>query len=356
MNFQPDVSIIIPIYNAEKHLEQCIDSVINQTLKSIEIILIDDNSTDGSAAICRKYLSDARVKYYLKNNEGAGAARQGGIYRSKGKYVGFVDSDDWCEPNMFEKMYNAAVASNSDIVFCNYYKNEQKSPKPYESGIYKRKDIEQIMLPRTLLSVNEQGLRDCVNYSSCLRLYKKSFLEVNGIVIDKYFRRYSDMLFTFEALLYANKCCYLGDEYLYHIRRSNSPFFNEYTPYLWYKSLAFIDRLRYMQYKFKHYDFSSQIYVTAFFLTFDALENELKAGSRLSHDSVSMIKKIIDDHRCDKIISGVDKKRLNKYYHPAYDAIKNRMPLIFILKYERYHSKLLGKFFYPECESRSEYY
>lgn len=356
MSLPPYVSIIIPIYNAQDHLEQCIDSVLNQTLKDIEVLLIDNNSTDSSAAICRKYLSDVRVRYYLKSNGGAGAARQGGIFRSKSEYVGFVNSDDWCEPDMFEKMYNAAEQSDSDIVFCNYYENDKKAPKPYESGIYTRKEIEQIMLPRTLFSINDQGLRDYVNYSSCLRLYKKSFLQKNDIVIDEYFTRYSDMLFNFEALLHANKCNYIGDEYLYHIRRSDSPFFNEYTPYLWYKSTALIDRLRYLQYQHKDYDFTSLIDSTSFFLIFDALENELKARPTLSRSSISMINKIIDYHKTTSIASQIDKERLHKYYIPAYNAMKKRNPLIFIMKYERYHSKYLRKIFYPECEPKSEDY
>ena len=137
------VSVIVPIYNAEKYLEQCIDSIINQTLKDIEIILIDDGSTDSCSEICKKYLSDSRVTYYRKENEGLAAARADGIARANGEYIGFVDSDDWIKPYMYEKMYNAAKSNDSDIVFCNCQENDDGhifNPELPERA-YNRKEI-----------------------------------------------------------------------------------------------------------------------------------------------------------------------------------------------------------------------
>ena len=138
-----EVSVIIPVYNAEKYLEKCIESVVNQTLKDIEIILINDGSTDGSEEICKKYLSDERVIYYSKENEGLAAARQDGIERASGEYIGFVDSDDWVEPDMYEKMYAAAKSNNSDVVYCNGLVNEDGhrfSPE-MSSGPYDRENF-----------------------------------------------------------------------------------------------------------------------------------------------------------------------------------------------------------------------
>ena len=117
------VSVIVPIYNAEKYLKQCLDSIQCQTLKDIEVILIDDGSTDGSSKIAKAYLSDNRFTYYYKENEGLAAARADGIERASGEYLGFIDSDDWIEPDMYEKMYKAAKSNDSDIVFCNCIQN-----------------------------------------------------------------------------------------------------------------------------------------------------------------------------------------------------------------------------------------
>lgn len=113
------VSIIIPVYNTGEYLYRCIDSVINQSLKEIEIILIDDGSTDNSGMICDEYKEkDNRVHVIHKTNEGVSIARNKGILLAKGNYVGFVDSDDWIEPNMFERLLYEAENTGSDIAMC----------------------------------------------------------------------------------------------------------------------------------------------------------------------------------------------------------------------------------------------
>ena len=122
----PKVSVIIPVYNVEKYLRQCLDSVVNQTLENVQIILIDDGSTDSSADICKKYLGDNRVVYYHKENEGLAAARQDGMERASGEYIGFVDSDDWLELNMYERMFSVARENDADVVFCNCYFNDSE--------------------------------------------------------------------------------------------------------------------------------------------------------------------------------------------------------------------------------------
>jgi glycosyltransferase involved in cell wall biosynthesis len=112
------VSIIIPVYNTEKYLKECLDSIINQTIKEIEIICINDNSTDKSLEILKKYASnDKRIKIINKTkNNGAAAARNTGLEYATGEYVGFVDSDDWISLNMYEKLYDNAKIHDSDIV------------------------------------------------------------------------------------------------------------------------------------------------------------------------------------------------------------------------------------------------
>ncbi len=114
--FAPKVSIIIPVYNGEAYLCQCLDSVINQTLREIEIIIIDDGSTDSAGSICDKYAEkDERIKVIHKENEGSGIARNLAIKLAQGEYIGFVDSDDWIDLNYYEKLYNAANSNNADI-------------------------------------------------------------------------------------------------------------------------------------------------------------------------------------------------------------------------------------------------
>lgn len=113
------ISIIIPIYNSEKYLNRCIDSILNQTYSNLEIILIDDGSTDNSLKICEEYLNiDNRIKIKHKKNEGTASARNMGLNMAKGEWIAFVDSDDYIEKDMYEKLYKNAIKNNAEISTC----------------------------------------------------------------------------------------------------------------------------------------------------------------------------------------------------------------------------------------------
>jgi glycosyltransferase involved in cell wall biosynthesis len=120
----PKVSVIIPAYNEERYLARCLDSVISQTLDEIEIILVNDGSTDGTYGICEKYLKKylGKVMVIHKRNEGIGLARNTGIEMASGEYIGFVDADDWIDKNMYKEMYDTAVLNHSDVVVCDVKK------------------------------------------------------------------------------------------------------------------------------------------------------------------------------------------------------------------------------------------
>ena len=116
------VSIIVPVYNTEKYLAKCLDSLVNQTLKDIEIIIVNDGSPDNSKKIALNYQKDYpdKIKYYEQANGGQGAARNYGLTKATGEYVGYVDSDDYVNLNMFEKMYDKAKKEAADIVMCSH--------------------------------------------------------------------------------------------------------------------------------------------------------------------------------------------------------------------------------------------
>ncbi len=114
---QPSLSIIVPVYNVEKYLERCINSLIKQTLTDIEIILVDDSSTDSSLEICQKFAKeDNRIKVIHKVNEGAGMARNAGLKIATGEYIGFIDSDDYVQEDMYETLCEKAKKYNSDLI------------------------------------------------------------------------------------------------------------------------------------------------------------------------------------------------------------------------------------------------
>lgn len=119
----PKVSVIVPFYNSEEYLEQCLKSILDQTLFSFELILIDDGSTDQSLNICIKYAQrDSRIQIYKQSHKGPGPARNLGIKLANGKYLSFLDSDDFFEPNMLEKLYHCAERTNAETIFYWYSK------------------------------------------------------------------------------------------------------------------------------------------------------------------------------------------------------------------------------------------
>ena len=130
------VSIVIPVYNVERYLRPCVDSVLSQTLRDIEVLLVDDGSTDGSPAICDRYAAeDVRVRVIHKANGGLSDARNAGLDAASGDLVGFVDSDDWVDPRMFELLARAIQDEGADIAVCNftYARNDPSRCEPADS-------------------------------------------------------------------------------------------------------------------------------------------------------------------------------------------------------------------------------
>lgn len=125
------ISVIIPVYNAENYINRCVSSIVNQTYENLEIIIINDGSTDGSGRICDEWKEkDKRIHVYHKKNEGPGIARNIGIEMSKGEYLAFIDSDDWIEDTAYETFINIALKSGAEIVGC-------ASIVDYENGLHK---------------------------------------------------------------------------------------------------------------------------------------------------------------------------------------------------------------------------
>lgn len=117
----PSISVVMPIYNVEAYLKECLDSILAQTFLDFEVLAVDDGSKDSSGAILDEYAAkDPRIKPIHQVNAGAGAARNNGMAQAQGKYLIFLDSDDFFEPDMFEKMYLKAEETNADIVSCTF--------------------------------------------------------------------------------------------------------------------------------------------------------------------------------------------------------------------------------------------
>lgn len=186
----PKVSIIVPTYNREKELSTCIDSLLNQTYKDIEIIIINDGSTDNTDELIKTY-KDKRIKYYNRTNHGIGNSRNYGIDKSNGDYISFIDSDDYVDNCFIEKMYEKANKDNLDLVICDYY------------NFYKNETKELVTIP-TFNNTNIKDNKDLlltINYGPCNKLYKKELLKNINFPEDI---KYEDMPFITKCLKKAN--------------------------------------------------------------------------------------------------------------------------------------------------------
>ncbi len=129
---EPLISVIVPVYNVERYLRQCLDSVIGQTYRNLEILVVDDGSSDGGGRICDEYKRDDRVQVFHTDNHGLSAARNYALGRSHGDYIAFLDSDDWLELNALESFFTTAQSTGADIVACRFYqefKNTTVEPR-----------------------------------------------------------------------------------------------------------------------------------------------------------------------------------------------------------------------------------
>lgn len=200
----PKISVIIPIYNVEKYLKKCLDSVIHQTLKDIEIICINDCSTDGSLAILIDYVQkDKRIKLInLSQNKGVSFARNRGIEEASGKYIAFLDSDDWCEKDLAEKTYKKIVQEDADIVQFAHNRVIGEKLVPCEIS-----DKIKNVIAGT--KYNEYFM-DFVNFAWD-KVYKSSFIKDKKIKFPLNVHPTEDVIFALECFSYNPKVIFIPE-------------------------------------------------------------------------------------------------------------------------------------------------
>lgn len=229
MNNIPRVSIIIPCYGVEKYLNRCVESIVNQTLKNIEIILIDDGSLDNVPQMCDEWVKkDDRIKVIHKRNAGLGFARNSGLEVARGEYIAFVDSDDYVDLTMYEVLYNEASFSNADAVFCGF-KTEKKpgiwieSKEVLERSEFKNKEqVQDFMLDMIACASHifpERKYQMSVWHS----IYRRSLINNNGISFLSEREVVSeDIPFQIDFLNVSTKVVYLPQEFYYYCLNGTS--------------------------------------------------------------------------------------------------------------------------------------
>jgi len=203
----PKVSIIVPVYNVEKYVEKCLQTLIDQTLKDIEIIVVNDGSTDNSSRIINEYVSNFSnmIKCYDKENGGLSDARNYGMQYATGDYIAFLDSDDYVELDMYEKMYNKAIEEKSDMVECDFIW-EYPNKKVIDTGIiYNNK-------------------KDMITYARVVawnKIIKREVLEKANVIYPKGLR-YEDIEFFYKMVPYYNKVSFVKEPLVHYIQRDAS--------------------------------------------------------------------------------------------------------------------------------------
>lgn len=224
---QPRVSVVVPIYNVEPYLKECVDSLLSQTLEDIEILLVDDGSPDRCGEIADEYAwKDSRITVIHQKNAGLGPARNTGIAHAIGEYVGFVDSDDWVNPMMFERLYAAALQYHADIVVGGHRDMvRRKVRRTYQHPLADQvlKGANQIMPVRNRLFGHLPDDKEVESFPMRVwtAIYRNAFLRENEIRFEKILSE--DTIFNLSAYKYADVIAFTRDtDYCYRMEEHPS--------------------------------------------------------------------------------------------------------------------------------------
>lgn len=227
------VSVIVPVFNIEKYLSECLSSITKQTFDDIEVVIIDDGSTDSSGSICDNYaLNDSRIKVIHKRNEGLVRARKTGLQVATGNYIAYVDGDDWIEPNMIERLYNILTDNGVDIAMCGRFEEIGDTHRPVYHGIaegrYNKRELLDKVYPNMIVNgaFFEWGLFPGV----WDKLFKREALEKFQMDVDDRITMGEDAACTYPALLNASSI-YVLCECLYHYRQSSDSMVKQSVDY-----------------------------------------------------------------------------------------------------------------------------
>lgn len=230
------ISVIIPIYKVEPFLRECLNSIVNQTYRNLEIILIDDGSPDNCGHICDEYASaDERIIVIHKKNGGLCAARNDGLARATGEWISFVDSDDWCEPTLYERAEKEGNRTEADIVMFSLFQNSKSDEERIHafSKNFTTDDPELIMqLQLSVLDKHYIPFTDDYRWGQGFpwdKLFKRSLIENHHLCFSENVRANEDIIFNIHAFQFAKKVTFF-DEALYHWRMNEGSIGHKYMP------------------------------------------------------------------------------------------------------------------------------
>ena len=312
------ISVIIPIYNSEKYLNQCIKSILKQTFKDLEIILVDDGSTDGSLEMCKEFArADQRIVIVQQSNQGVASARNSGLRIAKGDYISFIDSDDYIEQTMYEKISKIINRFHCDIIMCDCVKEFDGFSEIYthniRSGYYSRKQMETEYFLHLLITPD-------INYpatiSNCTCVFKND--EYNRLYYIEGIRYSEDWIFGALKMYKARSFYYLKGETLYHYNCNNiDSATHKFVKNKWsdYEKLYFNMRMQFSS--CKEYDFSEQLDRVLLFLIYDAVGEILSTNMISNKEKIRKAKEILSKNYVREMF-----KRCNIYKLPISFKLK----------------------------------
>ncbi len=300
----PKLSVIVPVYNGEKYLNQCVDSILAQEFTDFELILVDDGSTDASLEICHGYeQKDSRVVVVHKENAGLVAARKSGISVSKGEYVGFIDCDDYIDSNMYSDMINTAVKDNSDIVVSNIiveYTDKTRIMRNYlPAGFYSREDIKNTVIPRMLI---HSGF---VNYGIIpgvvIKIFRREILEKALPNVCDSISTGEDVAITAYSMMQA-KSISIIDTAAYHYIQLEDSMIRKFNP----ERIEKIKALYSCLCNVENADYQKQIYPYMSFLVFNTIGECINKSGYDKKRMIKTLKEILNSDVAAKALENTD--------------------------------------------------
>ena len=297
------LSIIVPVYGVEKYIDKCLNSLVKQSLKEIEVIVVNDGTKDNSQKIIDKYVKKYpdKIKSYIKENGGQGSARNYGLEKAKGEYIGYVDSDDFVEKDMYKKLYNKAKENNYDIVVCgNYNVSEDYQNKNIDAFINNyNTDLENIFFGKMAV---------------WNKIYKRDILIKNKLEFKEKVW-YEDLAFTLKAIMNSNTFAFIDEPLYDYLIREGSTMNNSNVQRNLEILDAFNDILSYIKHNKKEEYFSKIEFLAIDHIYISAIVRVLKAET---DDKVKRetINKLIDymntsfpNYKNNKYINTLSKNR-----------------------------------------------
>lgn len=280
------ISVIVPMYNSEEHIQKCLNSILNQTYGKLEVIVINDGSSDNSEYIVKDIMKkDTRIKCITIKNSGVSEARNVGLRMATGKYVTFVDSDDYIENNMYEILINLINKNDIDLSICNFIIEKLDSSNHTKKSKVAKKDYENITVFTNDEFFEKVLASDFGKGYSCNKLFKLAIIKDNNLQFDKNIKISEDLLFVCNYLKYCKMVTYINKKLYHYVIRNVSAYNGKFSE-KWLTGLATYEQLKYL---YKDKDRKSQ---DMYIFSYVCYLIELKKKILLSSDQ-----KCIEKHK-----------------------------------------------------------